>query len=75
MEIAVLGIAMVYLLAIAAGSIGALLVLVWLFGEAPDESKGNGRETVGVSPSTERFGAVSTTAASGSPERSEGKAA
>ncbi len=71
-----MGIAMVYLLAVVAGFIAALLVVVWVFGEAPGESTGNGRETIGGSPSADGFGAVSTpSAASVEPELSEGKAA
>ena len=35
--IAALGIAIVYLLVLVAGAVGALWVLVWLFGEAPGE--------------------------------------
>ena len=72
---AALGIAMVYLLAVAAGFIGALLALVWLFGEAPDGGTGAGHETVEGLRSTDRFGAARILPASVGPERSEDEAA
>ena len=75
MEIAALGIAMGYLIVIVAGAVVALLVLVWLFGDAPGESTGTGHETVEGSPGTDRFAAARTPAASVEPERSKGKAA
>ena len=70
-----MGIAMVYLLVLAAGFTGALLALVWLFGGAPGEGTGAEREAVEGSRSADRAGAGSTPAASVEPERSEGKAA
>ncbi len=73
--IAALGIAMVYLFAVVAGFIGALLALVWLFGEAPGEGTRTGREAVGGLRSTDRFGAGGTSSASVGPERSEDEAA
>lgn len=69
--IAALGIAMVYLLAVAAGFIGALLALVWLFGEAPDE----GTRTVERTRNTDRFGTASVPPASVGSEHSEDEAA
>jgi hypothetical protein len=58
--IAALGIAIVYLLVLTAVGVGALWVLVWLFGEAPGEGARTGRETTGGSRSADRFGAGST---------------
>ena len=61
--IVALGIAIVYLLAVAAGFTGALLVLVWLFGEAPGAGAGTGREeAVGGSRGAARLGVGGTTA-------------
>jgi hypothetical protein len=75
MGIAGLGIAIVYLLILVAGAVGALWVLVWLFGEAPGEDTRTGREAVGGSPSADRFGAGGTPSASVGPGRSEDRAA
>ena len=74
MEIAALGIAMVYLLVVGAGFILALLVLVWLFGETPGDRKRTGYETIERSRNTDRFGAANIPPASSS-ERSEDEAA
>ena len=75
MEIAALGIAIVYLLAVAAGAIGALLVVVWLFGEAPGEGTRTGCEAVGGLRSADRLGAESAPSASVGLERAEDEAA
>ena len=75
MGIAGLGIAVVYLLVLLAGAVGALWVLVWLFGEAPGERTRTGREAVEGSPGADRFGAGATPWASVGPERSEDEAA
>ena len=75
MGIAGLGIAVVYLLVLLAVAVGALWVLVWLFGEAPGEGTRTGRETIGGSPSADRFGARGAPSASVGPERSEDEAA
>ena len=75
MDIAALGIAMVYLLAVVAGFVGALLALVRLFGEAPDDGPRTGRETVEGLRSADRSGAASVPPASVGPERSEDEAA
>ena len=74
MGIAGLGIAVVYLLVLLAGAVGALWVLVWLFGEAPGEGARTGR-AVGGSRRAERVGAGGTPSASVGPERSEDAAA
>ena len=75
MGIAALGIALVYLIVIAAGAVLALLALVWLFGEAPGESVGTGHETVDGSSGREAIAAARTGASSVEPERAGGKAA
>ena len=75
MGIASLGIAVGYLLILVAGAVGALLVLVWLFGDAPGEGTRTGREAVGGSPKAPRFGAGGTPSASVGPDRSEDEAA
>ena len=75
MGIAGLGIAIVYLLILVAGAVGALCVMVWLFGEAPGEGTRTGREAVGGSPGADRVGAGGTPSASVGPERSEEDAA
>lgn len=64
MGITALGIAIGYVLVLTAGAVGALAVLVWLFGEAPVESTGTGRETMEVPPSDNRFGTESVPPAS-----------
>ncbi len=46
MDIAPLGIAIAYLLLVIVGAVGALLLLVWLFGERPGTT-GTGRGTTG----------------------------
>jgi hypothetical protein len=48
--IAALGIAVVYLLILVAGAVVALLVLVWLFGDAPGVSARTGHRRAGVRP-------------------------
>ena len=75
MGIAGLGIAVVYLLVLLAGGVGALWVLVWLFGEAPGEGARSGREAVGGSRRAERDGAGGAPSASVGLERSEEDAA
>lgn len=74
MGVAALSIAMVYLLAVTA--VGALLVLVWLFGEAPPgESARTGRETVAGLRGADRLEAGGTPSPSVEPGRSEDEAA
>ncbi len=62
-----MGIAIVYLLVLVAVAVGALWVLVWLFGEAPGENERTGHETAGSLRSADRFGAGSTPSASVGP--------
>ena len=73
MGIAALGIAIVYLLVLVA--VGALWVLVWLFGEAPGEGARTGHDTVERLRSTDRSGAGRVPPASVGPERSGDEAA
>ena len=67
MSIAALGIAVAYLLILVAGAIGALLTMIWLFGETPDGTTSAKCETVKDLPNAARRPAE--------PERSENKAA
>ncbi len=67
MSIAALGIAVVYLLIIVASALGALFVMIWLFGETPDGTTNTGRETVKDLPNAARRPVE--------PARSEDKAA
>ena len=71
MGIAGLGFAIIYLLVLLAVAVGALWVLVWLFGKAPGEGTRTGREAVGGSPGADRVGAGGTPSASVGPDRSE----
>ncbi len=75
MGISGLGIAVVYLLVLLAVAVGALWVLVWLFGEAPGEGARTGLETSGSSPGADRFGAGAAPAVSVGPEPSKDRAA
>ena len=75
MGIAGLGIAVVYLLILLAGAVGALWVLVWLFGEAPGEGARTGHETAGSSRSADRFGAQGPPSAPAGPDSSKDRAA
>ena len=67
MSIAALGIAVAYLLILLAGAIGALFVIIWLFGETPGETTNTGRETLKDLPNAARRPVE--------PARSEDKAA
>lgn len=72
MSIATLGIAVVYLLVVVAGAVGALLVLIWLFGETSEVTARTGYEATKSSRGTNRFGAErSTPSSSVERERSE----
>ena len=60
LDIAALGIALGYVIVVAAGAVGALWVLVRLFGEAPGEATGaGGGGTIEGWRGAECFGAVS----------------
>ena len=52
MSIASLGIAIAYLLLIIASAVGALLLLVWLFGEGPGMTETRRGTTKGMPQST-----------------------
>ena len=76
MGIAVWGIAMSYVFVLAAGFVGATLVLVWLFGEAPgEESTRTEKETAEGFRSNGRLRAGSTPSGSVRTGRSEDAAA
>jgi hypothetical protein len=75
LSIATLGIAVVYLLIVVAGAIGALLVLIWLFGETSGVTARTGHETAEGLRGTNSFGAGGTPSSPVEPERSEEKAA
>ena len=74
MSIASLGIAIAYLLLIIASAVGALLLLVWLFGEEPGVTETGRRTTKGMSQSA-NFGAQSTPSAWAETETSKDRAA
>ena len=75
LSIAALGMAVAYLLIIVAGSIGALVVTIWLFGETPAASTSTGRETVKDLRRGSRPRVESTSSAPATRGRSEDKAA
>jgi hypothetical protein len=67
LSITALGIAVAYLLIIVAGALGALLAMIWLFGDAPGRTTSTARETVKDLRNAGRFPVE--------PERSEDRAA
>jgi hypothetical protein len=67
LSIAALGIAVAYLLIIVGGALGALFVMIWLFGETPVGTTRTRRETVKDLRDADCFPVE--------PERSEDKAA
>jgi hypothetical protein len=75
LSIAALGIALAYLFLVAAGAIGALLVLLWLFQDTPGTIEEVGREKIEGSRSVEPLGPVGVSSVSVEPERWEGEAA
>ena len=75
MGIAALGIAVAYLLVVLGGAIGALLILLWLFDDAPGAIEEIGGETIECSRSAGRLGPGGTPAVSVEPERWKGEAA
>jgi hypothetical protein len=75
LSIAALGIAVVYLLIVVAGAIGALLVLIWLFGETSSVTARTGHETAEGLRGANRFGTGSTPSSPVESERSDEKAA
>jgi hypothetical protein len=75
LSIAALGIAMTYLLLVAAGAIGALLILLWLFQDAPGTIEKIGCEKIEGPRSAERLGPGGTSSVSVEPECWEGEAA
>jgi hypothetical protein len=75
LDIAALGMAVVYVLILLAGALGALLVLVWLLRDTPQVGSSTGRETFRVSRSADSLGSRSTSSARAERERLEDKAA
>ena len=75
MSIAALGMAVAYLLIIVAGAIGAILVVIWLFGETAGAATSTGDKTIRDLRNAGRFGVGSTPSAPDEPERSEDEAA
>lgn len=75
LSIAALGMAVAYLLLVAAGAIGALLVLLWLFGDTPGTTEKIGREKIEGSRSAECLGPKGARSVSVEPERWEDEAA
>jgi hypothetical protein len=73
--ITALGTAMAYLLLVAVGAIGALLVLLWLFRDAPDTTEKIGCGKGEGSRSAECSGPEDPSSASVEPERWEDEAA
>lgn len=71
MSIATLGIAVVYLLIVVAGAVGALLVLIWLFGETSEVTARTGHEATKSSRGTNRFRMERSTPSPVEAERSE----
>ncbi len=67
MNITALGIAVAYLLILVAGAIGALFIMIWLFGETQGGTTSTKYETVKALPKAARRPVE--------PERSEDKAA
>jgi hypothetical protein len=73
--IAALGMALAYLLLVAAGTIGMLLGLLWLFQDTPVTTEKIGREKIEGSRSAERLGREGKSSASVEHERWEDEAA
>lgn len=74
MSIASLGIAIAYLLLIIASAVGALLLLVWLFGEGPGVTE-TGRGTAKGTSQSANFEAQSTSSTWAETEASGDRAA
>ena len=75
LSIAAIGMAVAYLLLLLAGATGALSVLVWLFGEMPDQDRRTGRQTYMGLRSTDCFGLGSAPSSQVEFERPENEAA
>ena len=76
LSIAALGMATAYLLLVAAGAIGALLVLLWLFGEDMScTTEDIERDKFESAQSAGRLGSIGTHSAPVEPERWEDEAA
>lgn len=75
MDIAALGMASAYLLLVAAGAIGALLILLWLFQDVPGRIEKIEREKIANPRSAERLVPGGTSSIVVEPERWESEAA
>lgn len=75
MGIAALGMALAYLLLVAAGAIGALLILLWLFQDAPGRIEKVEREKVAGSRGAEHLVLGGTSSIVVKSERWESEAA
>jgi hypothetical protein len=75
LDIAALGMASAYLLLVAAGAIGALLILLWLFQDVPGRIEKIGREKIAGSRGAERLVPGGTSSIVVEPERWESEAA
>ena len=70
-----MGMALAYLLLVAAGAFGALLILLWLFQDAPGRTEKIRREKTAGSRSAERVVPGGTSSIVVEPERWESEAA
>ena len=75
LNISALGMVIAYLLLVAAGTTGVLLVLLWLFGEMPGTTEKIGREKLEDSRIATRLGSEAAHSLSVEPERWEDEAA
>ena len=75
LNISALVMVMAYLFLVAAGTIGVLLVLLWLFGEMPSTTENIGREKLEDSRTATRLGSEAAHSRSVEPERWEDEAA
>ena len=75
MGVAALGMAVAYLLLVATGAVGALLVLLWLFQDVPGTVEQIECEKIEGSRSAERLEPGGVSSVSIEPERWEGEAA
>lgn len=75
MDIAALGMMMAYLLLVVTGTIGVLLVLLWLFQDTPGTTEKIGREKFEGSRSVTRLGSEGTPWLPVDPKRWEDEAA
>ena len=75
LSIAALGMAIAYLLIVVTGAIGALSVMIWLFGDTPSVDRRTVRGTFGSLRDADSFGSGSTSSSRVEPGHLEDKAA